>query len=109
MSMLLRALKLRDPSTLLHSRRIAAISSGIARLLGWDDEQRRQLEVAALLHDLGKLGIPEHILKKPGKLSSEEYDFVLLHHHAAVNLLQAFHTDPTVVTMLSMLYHSFDG
>ncbi len=109
MSMLLRALKLRDPSTLLHSQRIAAISSGIARLLGWDDEQRRQLEVAALLHDLGKLGIPEHILKKPGKLSSEEYDFVLLHHHAAVNLLQAFHTDPTVVTMLSMLYHSFDG
>ena len=109
MAMLLRALKLRDPSTLLHSQRIAAISSGIAKLLGWDDEQRRQLEVAALLHDLGKLGIPEHILKKPGKLSSEEYDFVLLHHHAAVNLLQALHADPTVVTMLSMLYHSFDG
>ncbi len=109
MALLLRGLKQRDPSILLHSQRIAAVSSGVAGLLGWDNDQRRQLEVAALLHDLGKLGIPEHILRKPGKLSSEEYDFVLLHHHAAVNLLQALHVDPLVVTMLSMLYHSFDG
>lgn len=109
MTLLLRALRLRDPQILVHSQRIAAISSGVARLLGWDDEQRRQLEIAALLHDLGKVGIPDHILRKPGKLSSEEYDFVLLHHHAAVNLLQAFHTDASVVSMLSMLYHSFDG
>jgi diguanylate cyclase (GGDEF)-like protein len=109
MPMLLRALKLRDPGILLHSQRIAVISSGVARLLGWDDEQRRQLEIAALLHDLGKLGIPEHILKKPGKLSSEEYDFVLRHHHAAVNLLQALQTDATVISMLSMLFLNFDG
>lgn len=109
MSLLLRALRLRDPTILSHSQRIAAISSGVARLLGWNDEQRHQLEVAALLHDFGKLGIPEHILRKPGKLSSEEYDFVLLHHHAAVNLLQSLHTDPAVVSMLTMLYHSFDG
>ena len=109
MSMLLRAMKLRDPGIILHSQRLAAISSGVARLLGWTDDQRRQLEIAALLHDLGKLGVPEHILKKPGKLSSEEYDFLLLHHHAACNLLQAFQTDPTVVSMLTMLHHSFDG
>ncbi len=109
MAMLLRALKLRDSATLLHSQRIAVISSGVARLLGWDDEQRRHLEVAALLHDLGKLGIPEHILKKPGKLSSEEYDFVLRHHHAAVNLLQALQAEPPIVSMLSMLHQSFDG
>ena len=109
MTLLLRTMKLQDSTSLLHGQRIAAISSGVAKLLGWDDDQRRQLEVAALLHDLGKLGVPEHILKKPGKLSSEEYDFVLLHHHAAVNLLQAFHTDPAVVSMLSMLHHDFDS
>lgn len=109
MTMLLRTMKLRDPAILLHSQRLAAISSGVARLLGWSDEQRRQLEIAALLHDLGKLGVPEHILRKPGKLSSEEYDFVLLHHHAACNLLQAFQTDAKVVSMLTMLHHSFDG
>jgi len=109
LSLLLRSMKMQDSASLLHAQRIAAISSGVARLLGWDDAQRRQLEVAALLHDLGKLGVPEHILKKPGKLSSEEYDFVLLHHHAAVNLLQAFHTDTAVVSMLTMLYQDFDG
>lgn len=109
MTLMLKTMKQQDSSSLLHGQRIAAISSGVAKLLGWDDDQRRHLEVAALLHDLGKLGVPEHILKKPGKLSSEEYDFVLLHHHAAVNLLQAFHTDPAVVSMLTMLYRDFDG
>ena len=109
MTLLLKTMKQQDASNLLHGQRIAAISSGVARLLGWDDGQRRHLEVAALLHDLGKLGVPEHILKKPGKLSSEECDFVLLHHHAAVNLLQAFHADPAVVTMLTMLHHDFGG
>ena len=70
MQLLLRCMKLQDPASLLHAQRIAAISSGISKLLGWDDEQRRSLEVAALLHDVGKLGVPEHILNKPGKLSS---------------------------------------
>ena len=108
MTLLLKSMKLQDPASLLHGQRIAAIASGVARLLGWDDNQRRQLEVAALLHDIGKLGVPEHILKKPGKLSSEEYDFVKLHHHAAVNLLQAFHADSSVVSMLTMLHHDLD-
>ncbi|MBL8818877.1 MAG: diguanylate cyclase [Planctomyces sp.] len=109
LAMLLRAIKLRDPSLLGHCQRIAAISSGVAQQLGWNSEQRLTLEVAALLHDLGKLGVPEHILHKPGKLSSEEYDFVLLHHHAAVCLLQAVQTDSSVTSMLNMLHHNFDG
>lgn len=109
MKLLLQCMKLQDPAQLLHAQRIAAISSGVARLLGWDDEQRRHLEVAAMLHDVGKLGVPEHILRKPGKLSSEEYDFVLLHHHAGVNLLQAMHADPSVITMLRMIHEDFDS
>ncbi|MEI7698955.1 MAG: diguanylate cyclase [Planctomycetia bacterium] len=108
-SMVLRAMRIRDPAGLLHGQRIAVISSGVANLLGWTDEQRRQLEVAANLHDIGKLGIPDHILRKPGKLSSEEYDFVLQHQHAGVNMLQALHTDPTVVSMLTTLHHDLSG
>ncbi|MEZ6062671.1 MAG: diguanylate cyclase [Planctomycetaceae bacterium] len=107
--MLLRCMKLRDPSIVLHGQRIAAISSGVAQLLGWDDIQRRQIEVAGLLHDLGKIGVSQHILHKPGKLSSEEYDLVTLHHHAAVSLLQALQADNQLVGMLTLLYHNFDG
>jgi diguanylate cyclase (GGDEF)-like protein len=109
MQLLLRCMKLQDPASLMHAQRIAAVSSGISKLLGWDDEQRRALEVAALLHDVGKLGVPEHILKKPGKLSSEEHDFVLQHHHAGVNLLQALQTEPAVTSMLMMIHEDFDS
>ena len=107
--LLLRCMKLQDPASLLHAQRIAAISSGISQLLGWDDEQRRSLEVAALLHDVGKLSVPSHILNKPGKLSSEEYDFVLMHHHAGVCLLQALYADPDVVSMLTKIHEDFDS
>jgi len=108
-STILRAMRMRDPAGLLHSQRMAVISSGVAKMLGWTDEQRRQLEIAAILHEIGKLGIPDHILHKPGKLSSEEYDFVLQHQHAGVSMLQAFHTDPTVIAMLTTLHHDLSG
>jgi len=69
--LLLRTMKLRDPSIVAHGQRIATTASGLAGQLGWDDQERCILEVAAVLHDLGKIGVPEHILRKPGKLSGE--------------------------------------
>ncbi len=107
--MLLRTMNLRDPSIVVHGQRIAAVSSGVAQLLGWDDGQRRTLEVASLVHDLGKIGVPEHIIRKPGKLSSEEYDYVNHHHQAAVCLLQALRADPELITMLTLLHRNFDA
>lgn len=107
MTRLLRCMEMQDPTSLLHAQRVAAIACGISRLLGWDDEQRRTLEIAALLHDVGKIGVPEHILKNPGKLSSDEHDVLLMHHHAGVNLLQVMHADPSVISMLTMIHEDF--
>ena len=107
--MLLRVMKVRDPTIILHGQRIGTICRGVSELLGWDDSQRAQLEIAALVHDLGKIGVPEQILRKPGKLSSEEYDFVSLYHHAAMGLLQSLHVDQHMVTTLTQLHHNFDG
>lgn len=109
MTMLIRVMKVRDPSIILHGQRIGTICRGVSELLGWDDAQRAQLEIAALIHDLGKIGVPEQILRKPGKLSSEEYDFVSLYHHAAMGLLQSLRVDQHIVTMLTQLHHNFDG
>lgn len=107
--MLLRTMKIRDAGIIRHGQRIGTIARGIASLLGWEPAQQAELELAALLHDLGKIGVPESILRKPGKLSSEEYDFVSLYHHAATSLLQALHVDTNLISMLSMLHQNFDG
>lgn len=109
MQMLLRAMTVRDPSIILHGQRIGTICRGVSELLGWDDGQRIQLELAALIHDLGKIGVPDQILTKPGKLSSEEYDFVSLYHHAATSLMQSLLVEPALVSTLSQLHHNFDG
>lgn len=108
-SMLLRSMKVRDPAIIRHGQRIGVISRGISKLLGWEDAQRVELELAALLHDLGKIGVPDHILHKPGKLSSEEYDFVALYHHASTSLLQSLYVDNSLVSMLRLLHRNYDG
>ncbi|MEQ9410847.1 MAG: diguanylate cyclase [Fuerstiella sp.] len=108
-AMLLRAMKIRDPGIILHGQRLGTIARGISALLGWEDSLRAELELAALLHDFGKIGVPDNILRKPGKLSSEEYDYVSLYHLAATSLMQALHVDNSLVSMLTMLHHNFDG
>ncbi len=108
-AMLLRAMKVRDPGIIRHGQRIGVISRGVAQLLGWEDAPRAELELAALLHDLGKIGVPDHILHKPGKLSSEEYDFVSLYHQAATSLLQSLYVDTSLVSTLRMLHRNYDG
>ncbi len=66
------ALRAKHAATAAHSLRVALSCSAWADRLGLDDASRDRIEVAALLHDLGKIGIPDRILRKPGKLSVEE-------------------------------------
>jgi diguanylate cyclase (GGDEF)-like protein/putative nucleotidyltransferase with HDIG domain len=97
---LLSALTYRDEATVLHSRRVALLAVGMARFLGWEESATRQLETAALLHDLGKLGIPDHILRKPARLTPHEQEFVLLHHYIGVDLLQACRLDREIIEIV---------
>ena len=69
----------KDPLTAGHSKKVAEYSVGIGRELGFGDEDIDILNVAALLHDYGKLGIDDHVLKKPGKLTKEEFDHIKQH------------------------------
>src|SRR5271167_5099359 len=66
-------LDLKDLNTGVHSTRLAEWALHVAGELGLDENLRSDIEVAALLHDIGKIGIPDAILLKPAKLSSEEY------------------------------------
>jgi diguanylate cyclase (GGDEF)-like protein/putative nucleotidyltransferase with HDIG domain len=69
---LARAVDAKDRSTREHSTRVAALSHALARQLGWSDDEARDLRRAALLHDVGKIGVPDAILLKPGALTDDE-------------------------------------
>lgn len=86
---LLSALHFRDVSTVRHSRRVAMLSAAVGQYLGWEGRPLKVLEVAALLHDVGKIGVPDNILFKPGKLSPDEAELMALHHNIGNDVLQA--------------------
>ncbi len=69
----------RDPTTKGHSDRVAKYSVGIARALGLSDEEIKMIEYAAILHDVGKISIPDEILKKPEVYSKEEFEIIKNH------------------------------
>ena len=76
------ALRAKHPQTASHSLRVALGCSSWATITQLDDETRDLLEVAALLHDVGKIGVPDKILLKPGRLSPEEV--AAMSRHAAL-------------------------
>jgi diguanylate cyclase (GGDEF)-like protein/putative nucleotidyltransferase with HDIG domain len=98
---LMSALHYRDVATVRHSRRVAMISTGIARVLGWEGRDLKLLEVASLVHDIGKIGVPDNILFKPGKLNQEEQELMELHYNIGVDVLQATQVDRDVIEIVS--------
>ena len=84
-----RALDLRDKETEGHSRRVTALTLRLARTMGLGSEELQQIRRGALLHDVGKLGIPDRILLKPGPLTSEEWAVMREHPIYAFQWLSA--------------------
>ncbi len=76
---LARAIDHKDPSTVGHSDGVAAMAGALAGQLGWSQEEIARLELAALVHDVGKMGVPDATLLKPGRLSPSEHEHVQLH------------------------------
>jgi HD-GYP domain-containing protein (c-di-GMP phosphodiesterase class II) len=102
-------LDLKDLNTGVHSTRLAEWGMRVGQELGLDEAELENLEVAALLHDIGKVGIPDSILKKPGKLDAEEYALMKKHPEygwAVLRMLPGFER-----ASLDILHHheSFDG
>ena len=76
---LARAIDAKDPSTVGHSEAVAEMAVALGAELGWSDAELERLELAALVHDVGKMGVPDAILLKPARLSSAEHYLVQLH------------------------------
>jgi putative two-component system response regulator len=85
---LLSALNFRNLETSAHVERVGRISATLAKTLGWTNGQSRDLQVAAAMHDIGKIGIPDAILLKPGRLSMEEFEVMKNHSRIGAEILR---------------------
>ena len=87
MRRLVRLAEFRDDQTGQHMLRVARYCELISRKLGWPAERCERLRVASELHDVGKVAIPDHILRKPGKLSPPEFEIMMTHTRVGHGLL----------------------
>lgn len=84
---LARAVDAKDPHTRRHSDRVADLAAAIAAELGWDPAACARISEAAVVHDVGKIAIPDKILFKPGKLTAREYETVKDHSRIGAEML----------------------
>lgn len=89
---LVTAASLRDEETGAHIRRVGLFSELLAEAVGWPSDAAEQLRMAAPMHDVGKIGIPDAILRKPGKLTDEEYEIMKQHTVIGGEILAASRT-----------------
>jgi HD-GYP domain-containing protein (c-di-GMP phosphodiesterase class II) len=102
-------LDLKDLNTGVHSTRLAEWGMRVGQELGLEEPELQNLEIAALLHDIGKVGVPDAILRKPGKLEADEYALMKKHPEygwAVLRMLPGFER-----AALDILHHheTFDG
>ena len=76
---LARAIDAKDPATIRHSERVAALACELAAESGWSPEDVARLHDAAVVHDVGKIGVPDAVLSKPERLTAEEYEVIKRH------------------------------
>jgi putative nucleotidyltransferase with HDIG domain len=101
----------RDGYTHRHSERVAAIAAQLARELGLSDADRETAELSALLHDVGKIAVPDSILNKPGKLTAEEFAQMQKHPALGVRILKNIQSATVEAVIPGVQYHheKWDG
>lgn len=104
------AIEAKDGVTSDHIHRVQAYAMGLARALGiTDDGTVKALEAAALLHDTGKLAIPEHILNKPGKLTAREFETMKAHVDIGADILSSIEFPYPVVPIVRAHHENWNG
>ncbi len=104
------AVDAKDQVTHGHIRRVQKYAVGLAKALGVHDEALlKAVEAAALLHDMGKLAVPEYILNKPGRLTEAEFEKMKLHASVGADILSAIDFPYPVVPIVRHHHESWDG
>ena len=95
----------KDGYTHKHSERVAQFGVRLARHLGFDADSRAVVELSGLLHDVGKIGVPDAILNKPGKLTEEEFKQMRLHPVHGARILSQIQSERVVNILPGVKYH----
>jgi putative nucleotidyltransferase with HDIG domain len=108
-TVLAAAIDAKDPYTRGHSQRVSDISVSIAQEMGIGNDQLRDIRIGSLLHDIGKIGVPDHILGKPGKLSTEEYEVIKKHPGAGFKIIESLTLLRNVLPAVVEHHERLDG
>jgi HD-GYP domain-containing protein (c-di-GMP phosphodiesterase class II) len=107
--MLAAAIDEKDPYTRGHSGRVAKYSTIIGQGMGMNPEDLDRLRIAALLHDVGKIGVDDRVLKKPGKLTDEEFDLMKQHPIKGANIMRPVGQLKDVLPGIELHHERMDG
>jgi putative nucleotidyltransferase with HDIG domain len=103
------AIDAKDSYTLGHSERVTALSVELAKIVAFTPECLENIRIAALLHDIGKIGIPEAILNKPGRLTNEEFEVIKSHPAMGVRILDKVEFLKEIIPIILHHHERFDG
>ena len=103
------AIDAKDQSAQSHIRRVQVYAAGIARALGMNENEIQGVKTAALLHDIGKLAVPEHILSKPGPLTQEEFQKIRIHPQVGAEIISGVPFPYPVAPLILSHHERWDG
>ncbi len=103
------AIDAKDPYTRGHSQRVSDYSVDIAQKLGFKGDALHDIRIGSLLHDIGKLGIPDHILTKPDRLTNEEYEQIKKHPGIGFKIMEPVHLLKNVQPAIIEHHERLDG
>ena len=109
MESLSTTIEAKDEYTRGHSRRVAQYAALIAKNMGWTNEEIQNLKNCAYLHDIGKIGIPDQILNKPGKLTNEEFNLIKQHTTIGQDILKDITIIPHIDEVTRSHHEHYDG
>ncbi|MFB5084781.1 HD-GYP domain-containing protein [Symbiobacterium thermophilum] len=106
---LANSIEARDPYTRGHTDRVARITLAFCERLGWERERLSIARMGALLHDIGKIGVPDAILRKPGRLTAEEYELMKQHTTIGAQILQGIDALVPAIPFVLCHHERWDG
>ena len=106
---LARTIEAKDPYTGGHTERVGDLAYAIASEVGLSEEDLRAVEVGAIIHDIGKIGVPDQVLTKPGRLTEEEFAVMRKHPEISSYIVSELDLPPIVKHMVRNHHERYDG